>query len=114
MKELPLILASASIIGIVVIGLIGESMDVGFTDIKDINSNSLDSTIHVRGVVKEFKKFSAGIRMLIEQEGYNIAVVYFTNEKTGQRGMCADVVGEVKTYEASLEIEAKELNLFIC
>ncbi len=110
----PLLLASASLIGIFVIGFFGELIDVGFTDIKDINSGMLDNTVHVRGITREFKEFSAGVRLLIEQEGYKISVVYFTKEKTGRRGMCADVIGEVKTNNGALEIDANDVNMFLC
>ena len=109
-----LLLASASIIGIFVIGLIGESLEMGITDLDQIDSSMTNKVVHVRGVIKEFKEFSAGIKLLIEQEGYKVSVVYFTNEKTGRKGMCADVVGEVRTTNGALEIEAKSLILFLC
>jgi RecJ-like exonuclease len=114
MSNIALVLAAASILGVFVIGIVGDMIDVGFTVIKSINSNMLDSAVHVRGVIQEARPFSAGVKMLIEQDGWKIQVVYFTDETIGRRGMCADVIGEVKTYESSLQIEAKELTVFFC
>lgn len=101
--------------GIFIISLIGDSIELGFTNIKGIDADMAGSVIHVRGVVKEFKEFSAGVKMLIEQESYKISVVYFTKGKIlGKRNMCADVVGEVKTTNGALEIDASSVFLFIC
>ena len=110
----PLLLASASLIGVFVIGLVGEQMSLGFTDIKDIDSGYAGSVVHLRGVVKEFKEFSVGIKLLLEQDDYRIAVVYFTKDKIGKKNMCADVVGEVQNKAGSLEVDASSVYLFIC
>lgn len=112
--RLPLLLASAAIAGIILISFISEQISLGFTDMRTIDSKMLNEIVHVRGVVKESSKFSAGFKMLIDQDGFKISVVYFTGETKPPKGMCADVVGEVKTYESSLEIEANSVNLFMC
>ncbi len=101
-------------IGIIVISFVGEQMSLGFTDIKEIDSGYSGNVVHLRGVVKEFKEFSAGVKLLLEQEDYKISVVYFTKDTTGKRNMCADVVGEVQNKEGSLEVDASSVYLFIC
>jgi len=114
-EKTPLLLASASIVGIIVISLISEQISLDFTDMREISAKMLNEVVHVRGVVREFKEFSAGYKMLIEQDGFKVGVVYFTNDKTkAVKGMCADVIGEVKTKDGALEIEAKSAMLFIC
>jgi hypothetical protein len=109
----PLLLASASLIGIFVIGFCADLCEVGFTDLEDIDSGYRNQVVHVRGFVKEFRGFSAGVKLLLEQDGHMISVVYF-GESVGKKGMCADVVGEVKTKEGAIEISASSLSLFIC
>ena len=44
---------------------------------------------------------------------FRITVIYF-EKIAGKRNMCADVVGEIKTNEGSVEIVASEVKLFIC
>ncbi len=107
-ERTPLLLASASIVGIFVISLISEQISLGFTDMRGIDSTMLNEVVHVRGVVREFKEFSAGYKMLIEQDGFKLGVVYFTNDKTkAVKGMCTDVIGEVKTKDKSHKTKGK-------
>jgi len=109
----PLLLASASLIGIFLISFASSWIELEFTDLNEINSNMLNEVVHVRGVVKEFKEFSVGVRALIEQNDFRINVVYFKKIK-GKKEMCADIIGEIKTNEGSVEISASSLTLFIC
>lgn len=99
--------------GIFLISLAADQIELGFTDLDEVGSRMLNEAVHVRGVVKEAREFSAGVRLLIEQDGFSIAVVYF-GEAPASKGMCADVTGEVKTSDGSVEIEAIRLRLFIC
>ncbi len=111
----PLLLGSASLIGIILIGLIGEQLEPGLTRISDIDSSMLNRAVHVRGVVAGIDRFSAGIGLFIEQEGARISITYFTKDAvTAYKGLCADVLGEVKTDKGSMAIEANGLYLFMC
>jgi RecJ-like exonuclease len=109
----PLLLAFASLIGIFVIGFIGEQMELELTDLNEIDSDMVNQVVHVRGIIKEYKPFSKGVTLLIEQDGYRMTAVYFGGI-TGKKGMCADIVGDVETESGAVEISASELNIFIC
>lgn len=110
-----LFLASASLIGIMAIGIIGEGMNLPFTDLDCLNSRMLNQVVHARGVIKESKQSDYGYKLLLEQDGFKVSVTYFTSEDLlSKRGMCADVVGEVKTYKGSVTLEAKKLETFLC
>jgi len=106
-----LLLAFASLIGIFLIS--SYSVELEFTDLDELDSNMLNSVVHVRGFVQEFKEFGAGVKLLIEQDNFKVSVVYF-EEIEGRKEMCADVIGEVKTYRSSLEIVASGVQLFMC
>ncbi len=109
----PLLLGAASIIGIMLIGFFGEMLEPEFTHLRDIDSNMRNEVVHVRGIVRELKPFSAGIRLLLEQDGFMLQVVYF-GEASGKKGMCADVIGEVKTRNGAIEVSASRVRLFVC
>jgi DNA/RNA endonuclease YhcR with UshA esterase domain len=112
-----LLLASASILGIMLIGYISDLSDVEITDLNTIDSNKLNDIVHVRGVVHEYSKFNGGIKVLIEQDEYRMKVAYFTDSEEEliiKKGMCVDVLGDVQTYKSSMEIVAKEITFFIC
>lgn len=110
-----LFLASASLIGTMLIGIIGGEMKLSFTDLDDLDSRMLNQVVHIRGVIKESKESDYGYKLLLEQDGFKVSVTYFTKEDlTSKKGMCADVVGEVKTYRGSVEIDAKGLKTFFC
>lgn len=114
-ERTPLLLASASIIGIMLISFVSEQISLGFTELKDIDMHKINEDVHVRGLVAEAKKFSAGYKMLLEQDGFKTSVVYFTRDDVlVKKGMCADVIGEVKTNEGAMEIEAKTSQVFMC
>ena len=98
-----------------IIGIVGEGIELAFTDLDSLDSNMLNQIVHVRGVIKESKQSDYGYKLLIEQEGFKVSVTYFTKEDlASKKGMCADVVGEVKTYKGSVQIEAKKLETFVC
>lgn len=109
----PLLLASAALIGIFLISLASEYVDLGFTDLKELDMDMRNQAVHVRGVVKEFKEFRGGARLLIEQDGFKSTVIYF-GEIVSRKGMCADVVGEVKIENGELKIMANEVKTFLC
>ena len=110
-----LFLASASLIGIFVIGIIGEGMKLPLTDLDSLSSSMLNQVVHARGIIKESKKSDYGYKLLLEQDGFKVSVTYFSKEDiASKKGMCADVVGEVKTYKGSVGIEAKRLATFVC
>lgn len=73
----------------------------------------LNQVVHVRGYIEEFKEFSAGVKFLLVQDNYRINVIYF-EEIIGKKGMCADVIGDVRTNNGAVEIGASEVTLFIC
>jgi len=106
-------LAFASLIGIFLISFVSEQTELEFTNISEIDSGMLNEAVHFRGVVKEFKEFSAGVKMVVEQENSRVNLIYF-EDIPGKKEMCADVIGEVKTNEGAVEIRASEVNLFIC
>jgi len=108
-----LLLASAALMGIFLISVLAEQIELGLTDLEDISAFMLNEPVHVRGVVQEYQTMSMGIKLLLNQGGYTTYVVYF-GEAKGKKGMCADAVGEVKTSEGTIEIIADRLSLFIC
>ena len=108
-----LLLASVSLMGIFLISVLAEQMELGLTDLEDISAFMLNEPVHVRGVVQEYRTMSRGVKLLIEQGSYTTYVVYF-GEAEGKRGMCAEAVGEVKTGDGAIEILADRLALFIC
>ena len=108
-----LLLASASLIGVLLISLWAEDIEIGLMELEDINAFMLNEIVHIRGVVKEYGPIDGGVRLLVEQNGYDMSVVYF-GDIDGRKGMCADVIGEVKTSRGPVEITAERLTLFIC
>ncbi len=112
-EDRALLLASASLIGIFLISLCAENMEPALTELKDLSAWMLNEPVRVRGLVEEHRKMSSGVRLLLEQDGYTTYIVYFEEVET-KKGMCAEAVGEVKTYEGGLEIVAEKLSVYIC
>ena len=94
-----------------------DNSELEITNLNTIDSGKLNEIVHIRGIVREHSDFDGGIKVLIEQEGYRMKVVYFTRieeEFNIKNGMCVDVLGDVQTYKNSMEIIAKEIVFFIC
>lgn len=114
----PLLLASAALIGIFLLSLVSDHLGIGLTDFGEIDSNGANEVVHVRGRVSEVKKYDNSVKMLLEddKERTLTVFVYGFKEKV-KAGMCADVIGEVKTHEGALEVvpkNAEDVILFFC
>jgi hypothetical protein len=110
-----LLLASAALLGIVLLSYSNAWVELGTTDLKDIDAGYMNSAVRARGVIEKVSEFSAGIRVQIVQEEFRLSVVYFTSEEIDlKKEMCLEAVGEIIAYKGSLELNAKRLTAFYC
>jgi RecJ-like exonuclease len=114
----PLLLASASLIGIFLLSYASDYLGLRLTDFGEINSNRVNEVVHIRGRIEEIKKYDEAVKMVLEDDKERMLTVFVYGFKERiKAGMCADVMGEVKTHEGMLEVVPKkpeDVILFFC
>tara|TARA_B100001971_G_C17764731_1_gene321931 strand:+ start:186 stop:527 length:342 start_codon:yes stop_codon:yes gene_type:complete len=108
MKESTLlkISLSCSLIGVFIVLLMSENLELKTTKINSITKKNIDQMVKINGVITSVKDLP-GILLLNIDDGSVIKVIVFKEEELNlATGEIVEIEGIVKEYKNELEIEA--------
>ena len=112
MKNMLVISLIVSIIGILILLILSNSLQPEKINIKDINFQDLNKKIQTQGIITSIKTFQEQDFQIIniKQENYSIAVL--VNQKTNlTKNQTIKVIGKITEYKEDLEIQAEKISL---
>jgi len=110
-KNLFKIALLCSLIGILIIMLISDSLEVPSLKIHEVSRNVLEKQIKVSGTIKNLKFYSGLIVFDIQDETGKIKVIAYEEEVNFKENLKIELEGIVKEYKNNLEIETKTVRL---
>ena len=102
-----------ALVGTLIILFISENKDISDSNIADISKNDLNKEMKIKGYITLSKNLLGILILNVQDNTGNITVVAFKedediNLKTGQ---VIEVIGIVKEFKDSLEIEASKIRI---
>ena len=112
-KALLKIAMVCSLIGIFIILVIVERLEISESNISSINKNDLDEKVKIKGYIN-FVRETPGLLILnIQDDTGNITAIVFKEDNMNlNKGDLIEIYGLVKEYKGNLEIEADSIKLF--
>ena len=105
-KELLKVALICSLVGVTVLYLLSENIEIKEKDIEKITLDDIDKNVKVEGIVKDLFENDKVMIMGIEQP-QEIKVVLFKNKNESiliNKGNNLEIIGKVEEYEGELEI----------
>ncbi len=105
-KDLLKVALICSLVGVTVLYLLSENIEIKEKDIEKITLDDIDKNVKVEGIVKDLFENDKVMIMGIEQP-QEIKVVLFKNKNESiliNKGNNLEIIGKVEEYEGELEI----------
>ncbi|MFA5259486.1 MAG: hypothetical protein WC979_08660 [Candidatus Pacearchaeota archaeon] len=110
MKPLLTISLMTSIIGILILLILSNSLEPKKISIKDISTKDLNQRIETYGTITFIKTYSEFQTIKIKQDNYSITILI--NQKTNLvKNQTIEVTGKITEYKSSLEIQADKIKI---
>ncbi len=102
-----------ALLGVLIILFVSESKNISDSNIADISSKDLDKEVKIKGYVILSRNLPGILILNIKDNTGNITVVAFKEDKdiSINTSQVVEIIGTVKEYEGSLEIEASTINI---
>ena len=111
-KTLLKIALVCSIVGVFIIFIFADRLEPSLVNISSISQSLIDKDVKIRGTVSSFRITSSVLMLDVRDETGSIKVVAFDKEDfEADKGQAVEIMGKVKGYQGSLEIEAKNILL---
>lgn len=109
-KNLFKIALLCSLVGILIILLISESLEVPYIKVSEINKDLLDKQVKINGTITRINTYPGLTLLSIKDSTGEIKAITFENIEI-EESVLVEVTGIIKEYKNSLEIEIKQLKL---
>lgn len=99
--------------GIFIVLILSQEMP-DYTEIGNVSYRSMDQDVRVRGKIFSFKDLPSTFLMDLKDDTGMITVIAFKKENvTLKEGDLVEVYGTVTEYKNRLELEAKQIRIFL-
>jgi len=99
-----------SLIGILILLLILDKIDVSDSNINLINKTSLDEQVKIKGEITRITETPGLYILNIKDNTGNIDIIIFKEDKIDlEKGSIIQVEGQVTEYQSKIEIIAKKI-----
>ena len=112
MKEKMLLKISliTSIIGILILLIILDKIDISDSNISSINKDLVDKQVKIKGEITRLTETTGLYIINIKDNTGNIDVIVFKEEKLElEKGNIVEIEGQVTEYQDKLEVIAKKI-----
>ena len=103
-----------AVVGITILLLIDEKIDLANSNIASISSAQAGQEVKIKGFVTDIKTTEKIIIVQLKDYTGEISVIIFNNKDiiNFKKNSILEVVGVVKVYNSQLEIEAKKIKSY--
>lgn len=102
-----------SLIGIFILIIISERIDISQSNISNITKNDIDKTVKIKGYITRLTETPGLYIMNIKDSTAEITTIVFKEDKINiTRGSLVEVEGKVKEYNEILEINAELIKVY--
>ncbi len=111
-KTLIRISFAGAVIGIAIIIVLGQSIDLEESRINSINKFDIGKNVKIKGFIENVKTIGS-IRIIeLEDDTGKIEVVLFGKEGYFKKGNIAEIEGQVSIREGKIQINADRVKVF--
>ena len=100
-----------SLLGILILFLVDETISLKESKIESIDESKLDQSVKVKGIVNNFRIIKSLKLFELKDETGKIKVISFDKDLELTNGALIEVEGRVTEYRNELEIEASKIKV---
>ena len=102
-----------SILGILIVLFISETVPVKLYEISEITEEKIDETVRIQGTVKRTSDTPEILIINLEDETGTITIILFKNDEeiSLEKNQRVEIIGNVTEYKDQLEIVADQIKV---
>lgn len=108
-KNLLKVALICSIIGIFIIFIFADRLEPSLISISEVSESLVDQSVKIQGKVVSVRNTPTVSIFDVKDDSGSIKVIIFENSAFS-KGQAVEILGAVKEYKGSLEIEAKKIS----